>query len=181
MLARSASIAALLLFALTSSAEAQNVPEMATPTPVDADRAAVAAIVMESVSDVKRCGLATEKSNDPEVRLLCRKGSAESARTAIAGMQLAQTLGGPAAKLQPSPGTSAELDTLAQYSGQDFDREFLLAEIRDRSGEELDVRYAVEVANDKSVKSYEDGVLPKLADQLERAEGALRRISEASP
>lgn len=179
---RVAGAGALIVLALSGPAGAQSTSDGATPAatalPVDGDRAEVAAIVMQSVSEVKLCSLAAERSKNSDVRSLCRKASADSAKTALAGLQLEQTLGARGLKLQSSPGTSAVLDTLAQYSGQEFDREFLLTFIHDGAADEQAIGYAAEFTTDKSVKSYEDNVLPKIADRVELAEGALRRISE---
>jgi predicted outer membrane protein len=188
-LIRALVVSALVMLAVGPSAGAQSGSDPPTPVPaaaataapVDGDRTEVAAIVMESVSEVKLCGLATQKSQNADVRSLCRKASADSARAAIAGMQLAQTLGARGVKLQSSPDTTVVLDSLAQYSGQEFDRAFLLAQIQDGADAEQDIRYAAEVATDTSVRSYENAVLPKLEDRLALAEGALRRISEAAP
>jgi predicted outer membrane protein len=178
------SVGALVMLALCRSAGAQGsgsatpapVPS-ATAAPVDGDRGEVAAIVMESVSEVKLCGLATEKSQNADVRSLCRRASADSARTAIAGMQLAQTLGATGVKLQSSPDTRVVLDSLAQYSGKDFDREFLLTQIEAAAADEQAIEYAAQVATDTAVRSYENGVLPKLEDRVNLAEAALSRIA----
>jgi predicted outer membrane protein len=188
LLIRVLSVTGLVLLVLCRSAGAQS-SDSATPAPmpvetaapVDGDRGEVAAIVMQSVSELKLCGLATQKSQNADVRSLCRKASVDSARTAIAGMQLAQTLGAREVKLQPAPDTPGLLDSLAQYSGKDFDREFLLTQIQTGAGDEQAIEYAAEVAIDAAVKSYENGVLPKLEDRVALAEGALSRISEAAP
>jgi predicted outer membrane protein len=176
-LSRVLSVAALVVLAICPEASAQSTSD-ATSAPLDGDRAEVATIVMHSVGEVKLCGLASQRSQNADVRSLCRKASADSAHAAIAGMQLAQRLGASGVKLQSSPQTSEALDALAQYSGQDFDRKFLLKEIDDGSSDEQDIRYAAEVAADTSVKSFENGVLPKIEDRVELAEGALRRMTE---
>jgi len=175
-------LSALIVLSLLGPAGAQTTNDGAPPAPavssVDGDRAEVTAIVMQSVGEVKLCGLAAEKSQNTEVRSLCRKASADSAKDAVAGLQLAQKLGERGLKLQPSPETSAVLDKLARYSGQEFDREFLLTQIHDGAADEQAIGFAAGFTPDKSVKSYEDNVLPKIADRVELAEGALRRISE---
>jgi predicted outer membrane protein len=188
-LVRAASICALLLLAVCRSAGAQSTGDAATPSPLEAataapldgDRAEVATIVMQSVSEMQLCSLAMQKSQNADVRSLCRKASADSAKTAIAGLQLEQKLGAAGVKLQPSPGTPTVLDSLAQYSGEAFDREFLLTEIQNGAGDEQDVRYAAEFSADRAVKSYEDGVLPKIENRVALAEGALRNLAEATP
>jgi predicted outer membrane protein len=176
---------ALILLVLAGPAGAQTTSAGATPVPpaasLDGDRAEVTAIVMQSVSEVKLCGLAAEKSQDTDVRSLCRKASADSAQDAVAGLQLAQTLGARGLKVQSSPDTSALLEKLARYSGREFDREFLLAQINDGAADEQAIEFAARFTPDKSVKSYEDNVLPKIANRVELAEGALRRISETQP
>jgi predicted outer membrane protein len=178
---RVASFGPLLVLALLVPAGAQSSVNDTTPaaaaTPVDGDRAEVATIVMQSVSEVKLCSLAVEKSQNTDVRSLCRKAASDSARTALAGMQLAQTLRAPEVKFQSSPGTPAVLDFLGQYSGDEFDRQFLLMQIQNGAGDEQDIRYAAEVAADRSIKSYEKDVLPKLEDRVMLAEGALRKLS----
>jgi predicted outer membrane protein len=175
-LIRAASISGLVLLAVCRGAGAQSSGDAAAP--LDGDRAEVATIVMQSVSEVKLCSLATQKSQNADVRSLCRKASADSAKTAIAGLQLEQTLGATGVKLQPSPDTPTVLDSLAQYSGEAFDREFLLTEIQNGAGDEQDLRYAAEFSADRAVKSYEDGVLPKIENRVALAEGALRRLGE---
>jgi len=170
---------ALLTLALGGNAGAQTAP--GTPAPIEGDRAEVASIVMHAVTEVKLCDLAVEKSQDAGVRSLCRKAAADSARTAIQGMQLAQTIGATAAKLQPSPDTPDVLNTLEHYTGHDFDRKFLLGEIEDDEDAAHAIRYAAEVATDTSVKRYENSVLPKIENHLELAESALRGVSEAAP
>jgi hypothetical protein len=196
-LMRTVSISAFVMFALCRTAGAQSAGGApspapadsatsapvngATSAPIDGDRAEVATIVMQSVSEVKLCGLATQKTHNADVRSLCRKASSDSARTALAGMQLAQTLRAPEVKFQSSPGTPAVLDFLGQYSGDEFDRQFLLMQIQNGAGDEQDIRYAAEVAADTSVKSYEKDVLPKLEDRVMLAEGALRKMSETTP
>lgn len=178
-LIRAASISALVLLGVSRSAGAQSSGDAAAP--LDGDRAEVATIVMQSVSEMKLCSLATQKSQNADVRSLCRKASADSAKTAIAGLQLEQKLGAAGVKLQPSPDTPTVLDSLAQYSGEAFDREFLLTEIQNGAGDEQDVRYAAEFAADRAVKSYEDGVLPKIENRVTLAEGALRNLTETTP
>jgi predicted outer membrane protein len=173
--------ATLFGLALCRIAAAQESDMRETPAPADGDRAVVATIVMDAVTEVKLCGLAIEKSQNADVRLLCRKASADNARTAIAGMQLAQTLGATDVKLQPSPDTPAVLDSLAQYSGREFDREFLLGQIEADENDEHTIRYAAEFALDTSVKQYENSLLPKVEKHLDSAESALRRVSEAAP
>jgi len=172
----------MMVLALLGPAGAQTTSEAAQPassvSSVDGDRAEVTTIVMQSVGEVKLCSLAAEKSQNTEVRSLCRKASADSAKDAVAGLQLAQTLGARGLKLQSSPDTSAVLDKLARYSGQEFDREFLLTQIHDGAADEQAIGFAARFTSDKSVKSYEDNVLPKIADRVELAEGALRRITE---
>jgi predicted outer membrane protein len=159
----------------------QDTASAPTAGPLDGDRAAVTAIVTSAVSEVKLCGLAIERSRNTDVRSLCRKASADNARTAIAGMQLAQSIGATSATLQPSPAARAELDALEQYSGLDFDREFLLNQIEADENAENNLRYAAEVATDSSVKHYENAVLPRVENNLQQAESALRRVSEAAP
>jgi predicted outer membrane protein len=196
-LIRGASIGALVAFTLCRTAGAQSsaaaTPEQApveAPTsapvdaaspPVDGDHAEVAAIVMQSVSEVKLCGLATQKSQNADVRSLCRKASADSARTAIAGMQLARRLGARGVKFESAPETPTVLDSLAQYAGEEFDRKFLIVQIQEGAADEQAIRYGAEFASDAAVKSYENGVLPKIADRVELAEGALRRLAETPP
>jgi predicted outer membrane protein len=178
---RAGGLSALIVLSLLGPAAAQTASGGAPPaaaSPVDEDRAEVGQIVMQSVGEVKLCSLAAEKSQNPEVRSLCRKASADSAKAALAGLQLAQKLGDRELKLEPSPDTSAALDKLARYSGQEFDREFLLAQIHDGAADEQAIGFAAGFTPDKSVKSYEDNVLPKIADRVELAEGALRGISE---
>jgi predicted outer membrane protein len=176
-------LSALIVVACLGPAGAQTTsdgaPPASTGSPVDGDRAEVTAIVMQSVGEVKLCSLAAERSQNTEVRSLCRKASADSAKDAVAGLQLAQTLGARGLKLQPSPDTSAALDKLARYSGEEFDREFLLTQIHDGAADEQAIGFAAGFTPDKSVKTYEDNVLPKIADRVELAEGALRRMSEA--
>jgi predicted outer membrane protein len=181
-LIRGASIGALVAFTLCRAAGAQS-SAAATPeqAPADGDHAEVAAIVMQSVSEVKLCGLATQKSQNADVRSLCRKASADSARTAIAGMQLARRLGARGVKFESAPETPTVLDSLAQYAGEEFDRKFLIVQIQEGAADEQAIRYGAEFASDASVKSYENGVLPKIADRVELAEGALRRLAETPP
>jgi putative membrane protein len=147
----------------------------------DLDRSTVVTLVMNAVTQVKLCGLALEKSQNADVRSLCRKASSDGARTAIAGMQLAQAIGATDAKLQPVADTSAKIDALTQFSGHDFDREFLLAQIENAEDEEHTLRYVVEVTTDTSVKRYESTVLPKIESHLELAESALRGVAESAP
>jgi predicted outer membrane protein len=73
------------------------------------------------------------------------------------------------------------LDTLAQYSGHEFDRQFLLAQIEKAEDEEHTLRYEVEVTDDVSVRRFETTVLPKIEAHLELAESALRTLSEVTP
>jgi predicted outer membrane protein len=153
----------------------------AAAAPVDAERAAVATIVMNAVTQVKLCALATEKSTNGDVKTLCRKVSTDNARTALAGMQLARTLGASEVKFEPQPDTSEVLDSLLQYSGSEFDRQFLLGQIESDETDENSVRYAAEFASDPAVHRYESGVLPSVEQHLLLAETALRRLSEATP
>lgn len=172
---RIATWSAILALELGAAALAQS------PAPGDSDRAAVAAIVMGAVTEVQLCGLAIEKSQSPDVRSFCRNVATDHTRTAIAGMQLAQKLGAGEVKLQAAPGTPARIEALAQFSGHDFDRAFLLAQIEDHENDQDTIRYATEVATDSAVKRYEDGVLPKVEKFLHLAEGALNTISRDQP
>lgn len=185
---RAAAVGALVLAVLScaSGADAARVrPAVATPQPTsppnDADRATLVTLVMNAMTQVKLCAYALEKTSNAEVRSLCTIASADSARTAVAGMQLAQTIGATGAKLAPSPDTPAKLDALAKFSGRDFDREFLLAQIENAEGEQDTLRYEVEVTTDESVKQYETTVLPKIERHLKLAETALLGVSEAAP
>jgi hypothetical protein len=121
----------------------------------DLDRSTVVTLVMNAVTQVKLCGLALEKSQNADVRSLCRKASSDGARTAIAGMQLAQAIGATDAKLQPVAENAED--------------------------EEHTLRYVVEVTTDTSVKRYESTVLPKIESHLELAESALRGVAESAP
>jgi len=162
-------------------ANAQSSDAAPSDVPISGDRAAVAEAVMNVVTEVKLCGLATEKSQNGEVRSLCRSLSAENARMALAGLQLAQRLGATDVKLAPAPDTPAVLDALGQYSGKAFDREFLFAAIKNDEDGEHSMRYAVEVTTDAAVKRYLSAVLPRVETHLDLAESVLRRVSESMP
>ncbi len=167
----------LLATSLTGIAAAQGI----VAGPAGGDRAAVAAMVRSAVTEEKLCRLAIEKSANPDVQTFCRKASGDFAHTAIAGMALAQMLHAPDVKLEPAPGTPELLETLGSFSGQAFDREFLLVQIADHENDEHTIRYAQEFATDSSVKHYETTVLPKVETDLTLAESALLTVSEAAP
>lgn len=179
--ARTAIVAAALLLAFGGTARAQSAEPVATPAAPDADKAAIAAIIMSSVAEVQLCDLAAQKTENVDVRSFCRSVANDHSRTALAGMQLAQRLGANDVKLQPSPGTPELIDTLAAYSGHAFDRALLIAQIEHHENDQETIRYAAEVAVDSSVKRYEQSVLPKVEKFLHLAEGALHSISEDQP
>jgi hypothetical protein len=172
-------IAGMLAGLLPGIAAAQNANVVTTPAPIDGDRAVVATIVRHAVSTINLCALATDRSPSADIRQMCRKASADDARIAMSGMQLAQRVGATEIQLQPLPNTPAVLEVLGKYSGHEFDRQFLLKIVELGFSEERTVRYAIEVATDAAIKHYEIAVLRLLEDHLDLAEGALRRVSEA--
>ncbi len=178
---RAVLLTATLTFGVAASAGAQSTDPATTPEPAAADRTAIATIVMNSVAEVRLCDLALAKSHNADVRSFCRGVTKDHARTAIAGMQLAQTLGAGDVKLEPSPGTSELIDSLNHYSGHEFDRAFLLTQIEDHENDQETLRYASEVAVDSAVKQYEQNVLPHVQRYLHLAEGTLDSISADQP
>jgi predicted outer membrane protein len=178
---RIGTLVSALLLAQFGFAGAQTAAPASTPATLADDRAVVTTIVMNAVTEVKLCGLALAKSQSSDIRTLCRRASADNARTAIQGMQLAQKIGASDAKLEPAPQTPEVLDSLAQYSGDEFDRKFIFDQIEDAENDEHSLRYAQEVATEAAVRHYEDAVLPTVEVRLDLAEAALRKMSETAP
>ena len=167
---------------LTAVASAQIAdPGASGESPVDADRALLSQLVMSSAAEVQQCALAADKTQNPAVRSFCRSAVNDAQQTALAGLQLAKKIGASEVKFAPSPATPAELDSLAQYSGHDFDRAFLLQQIEDHENDQEELRYATDVATNLAVKRYEDSVLPRVEKYLQLAEGTLDSVSANDP
>ncbi len=172
---------AAVILALTTGAQAQSVAPSATATARSFDESAVETIVQSAVAEVDLCSLGVRKTDNADVRSFCRSTVKDHARTALAGLQVEQTLGARDAKLEPLPGTAAAIDTLDQYTGHAFDRELLLALIEHQENDRDHVRYAAAFATNSVAKRYEDGVLTDVEKYLELAEGALHSVSADQP
>jgi predicted outer membrane protein len=180
MLKRFVSLVALM--ALTSGlAQAKSVAFAPAASPESDGRTAITPIVRSAVTEVKLCSFAMEKTARADVRFLCRKAATDNARVAITGMQLAQKLGVTDAKFEASPSADAQIDSLSQLSGPDFERRFLLDQIDAAENDMNIVRYAIEVTTNSAVKRFELAVLSSVEDRLNLAESALRRLSEQTP
>lgn len=152
-----------------------------TPSGLDDDRAVLATIVMNAVTEIRLCAFALNKTGTTEIRSLCRSASSDSARTAAAGMQLAKAIGATQARLEPAAALPGLVDALAPLSGHEFDRAFLLSQIDRAEEDEHNIRYAMEVASESALKRYEGAVLSAVERHLDSAEAALTRITESAP
>jgi predicted outer membrane protein len=164
-------------FVLAGSRAAE--PRPVSSAALDDDRAVVTTIVMNAVTEIRLCAFALDRSENAEVRSFCRGASSDSARTAAAGMQLAKAIGAAQARLEPAPELQQLVDSFAPLHARDFDRAFLLSQIDRAEEDEHNIRYAMEVASESSLKRYESAVLARVERDFEIAEGVLTHVMEA--
>ncbi len=170
----------VLLLTLSASASAKSFVAVTTPVASDGDRSVLATIVAAAVSEVKMCELAGQQTPSAEIHAFCRSVSVDSGHIAVQAGQLATRLGaGDLAALVNAPEPTV-VETLADKSGEDFDRSLLLAEIGVDGNSLHAMRYGLEFGTTAPVRRFESSVMPVVRRHLDAAETLLTHLSESS-
>ena len=68
-------------------------------------------------------------------------------------------------------------DRLSKYSGDEFDREYMRAMVKDHEADVAEFRHESEKAKDTEVRSYASTTLPTLEDHLRMAQDASAKLA----
>lgn len=120
----------------------------------DGEKAVAAYYTQDSIGDVQLGKLALQKSKNAAVRHLASAMVRDHTMTARDAMQVARQIGDSDVKWKAGDGNQIDLTYLSQYSGPQFDKEFVKAMIDAHKTDISTAKDSLDFASSPALKTY---------------------------